>query len=298
MCVYTATITQGVSFMASQIGIEKVTQEAPPSFALPVLGRETVANRETEFVTGKIALDGCCRTGKGEQLKALNAHFTSRGVPTMMLKGDGTRLGAGEAWHDLGSRYWTHRHDYHAGMHTPRSEWDVDAFTLARENKVWLTALDGIAKVSRSRFALAIFDRSIISRATLAIQREEHTEGKLTEEQMWPPYLQTPGDEITYAETQPDILFNLTAPQEVLENRISQDDYDRAFRMRAVYEYYDDFVRAKEALPESTTTKIIDLDGEAPIQDNTKIILNHLGEMFPEVEQLRGVPPMYERYTS
>lgn len=272
--------------------------EAPPSFELPVLGRETVANREAEFVIGKIALDGCCRTGKGEQLKALNAHFTSRGVPTMMLKGDGTRLGAGEAWHDLGSRYWTHRHDYHAGLHTPRSEWDVDAITLARENKVWLTALEGIAKVSRSRFALAIFDRSIISRATLAIQREGLTEGKLTEEQMWPAHLQTPGDEITYAETQPDILFNLTAPQDVLESRISQDDYDRAFRIRAVYEYYDDFVRAKEALPESTATKIIDLDGEAPIQDNTKIILGHLGEMFPEVAQLRGVPPMYERYTS
>lgn len=267
-------------------------------FELPVLGRETVANRDQEFIIGKIALDGCCRTGKGEQLKALNSYFTSRGVPTMILKGDGTRLGAGEAWHDLGSRYWTHRHDYHAGLHTPRSEWDVDAYTLARENKIWLTALEGIAKVSRSRFAIAIFDRSIISRATLAIQREELSTGHLTEEQMWPPYIQIPGEEITYAETQPDILFNLTAPQDVLESRISHEDYDRAFRMRAVYEYYDDFVRAKEALPISTTTTIIDLDGEAPIADNTSIILKQLGGMFPEVEQLRGVPPMYEGYTS
>ncbi len=265
---------------------------------LPVLGRETVANRDQEFIIGKIALDGCCRTGKGEQLKALNSYFTSRGVPTMILKGDGTRLGAGEAWHDLGSRYWTHRHDYHAGLHTPRSEWDVDAYTLARENKIWLTALEGIAKVSRSRFAIAIFDRSIISRATLAIQREGLSTGHLTEEQMWPPHIQIPGEEITYAETQPDILFNLTAPQDVLESRISHEDYDRAFRMRAVYEYYDDFVRAKEALPISTTTTIIDLDGEAPIADNTSIILKQLGGMFPEVEQLRGVSPMYEGYTS
>jgi|GEM_PF-891441 len=267
-------------------------------FQLPVIGRESVANRSTEFVVGKIALDGCCRTGKGEQLKALNSYFTSRGVPTMVLKGDGTRLGAGESWHDLGSRYWTHRHDYHAGLHTPRAEWDVDAYTLARENRVWLRTLGEIAVISRSRFALAIFDRSIISRATLALQREGLTEGKLTEDQMWPPHLQIPGEEISYEETQPDVLFNLTAPQEVLESRISQSDYDRAFRMRAVYEYYDDFVRAKEALPESTKTKIIDLDGEAPITENTSIILNHLGQEYPEVEQLKVVQPMYERYTS
>lgn len=263
-----------------------------------VIGRESVANRQVEFVVGKIALDGCCRTGKGEQLKALNAHFTSRGVPTMILKGDGTRLGAGESWHDLGSRYWTHRHDYHAGLHTPRTEWDVDAYTLARENRIWLTALEGIARVSRSRFALAIFDRSIISRATLAIQREGLTEGKLTEEQMWPPHIQIPGEEITYDETQPDILFNLTAPQEVLEGRISQTDYDRAFRMRAVYEYYDDFVRAKEALPEGTRTKIVDLDGEAPIQTITSAILSHMAEIYPEVHQINNVPQMYPNYSA
>ncbi len=269
-----------------------------PDFQLPVVGHEVIAYRETEFFVGKVALDGCCRTGKGEQLRSLHSYFTSRGVPTMLLKGDGTRLGAGEAWHDLGSCYWTHRHDYHAGLHTPRAEWDVDAYTLARENRVWLKTLDEIAKISRSRFAVAIFDRSIISRATLAIQREGLTEGRLTEEQMWPSYIQIPGEEITYAETQPDILFNLTAPQNVLEARISQDDSDRAFRMRAVYEYYDDFMRAKEALPESTKTKIIDLDGEASIGENTTIILEHLSEVFPEVEQLKVVPPMYERYTS
>ncbi|MDQ5972348.1 MAG: hypothetical protein QG553_507 [Patescibacteria group bacterium] len=259
--------------------------------------RNTTDPVTEEFRVGKIALDGCCRVGKGEQLKALNSYFTSRGVPTMVLKGDGTRLGAGEAWHDLGSRYWTHRHDYHAGLHTPRTEWDVDAYTLARENRVWLGALGDIARISRSRFAAAILDRSIISRATLALQREGSVEGKLTEEQMWPPYLQIPGEEITYEETMPDILFNLTAPQTVLESRISQDDYDRAFRMRAVYEYYDDFLRAKDALPESTTTTIIDLDGEAPVSETTGVILDHLAAMYPEVDQIRSVSPMYEQYT-
>lgn len=267
-------------------------------FQIPVVGRETVANRDVEFVVGTVALDGCCRTGKGEQLRALYGHFTSRGVPTMILKGDGTRLGAGEAWHDLGSRYWTHRHDYHAGLHTPRSEWDVDAYTLARENRVWLQTLADISKISRSRFALALFDRSIISRATTSLQREGIKEGKLTEDQMWPPHLQIPGEEITYEETQPDILFNMTAPQDTLEGRITRDDYDRAFRMRAVYEYYDDFVRAKDVLPEGTKTKIVDLDGEAPIEETTAIILEHLGLIYPEVRQLAVVPPMYEKYSS
>lgn len=271
---------------------------SPSGFELPILGRETVAYRDAEYIVGTVALDGCCRTGKGEQLRALYGHFTSRGVPTMVLKGDGTRLGAGEAWHDLGSRYWTHRHDYHAGIHTPREEWDIDAYTLARENRVWLRTLADISRISRSRFAVAFFDRSIISRATLALQREGLTEGKLTAEQMWPAHIQIPGEEVTYDETQPDVLFNMTAPQEVLEARISQNDYDRAFRMRAVYEYYDDFVRAKDALPEGTRTKIIDLDGEAPIVENTQIILGHLGKIYPEVEQLRGVPPMYEKYSS
>lgn len=263
------------------------------------IGKESIAYRDEEFVVGKIALDGCCRTGKGEQLKALNAHFTSRGVPTMVLKGDGTRLGAGESWHDLGSRYWTHRHDFHAGLHTPREEWDVDAMTLVRENQVWVDALSRIAEISRSRFALAIFDRSIISRATLALQRERMGEGqRLTVDQMYPPRLQVPGSEVSYDEIQPHILFNLTAPQEVLETRISETDYDRAFRMRAVYEYYDDFVRAKNALPEGTTTEIIDLDGEAPIEENTQIILGHLEGMFPEVRQIREVEPMYPGYTA
>lgn len=276
----------------------EIVTEAPAEASQPI-GKESIAYRDEEFVVAKIALDGCCRVGKGEQLKALNAHFTSRGVPTMVLKGDGTRLGAGEAWHDLGSRYWTHRHDFHAGLHTPRSEWDVDAMTLARENRVWIGALSQIAEISRSRFALGIFDRSIISRATLALQREKLGEGeRLTVEQMYPSHLQIPGDEISYDEVQPDILFNLTAPQDVLETRISESDYDRAFRMRAVYEYYNDFIRAKSALPEGTTTEIIDLDGEAPVAENTAIILEHLERVFPEVRQIREVEPMYTKYTS
>ncbi len=256
-----------------------------------------VPQSQPEYRIGKVALDGCCRAGKGEQLRALHGFFTSRGVPAMVLKGDGTRLGAGEAWHDLGSRYWTHRHDYHAGLHTPREEWDVDAYTLARENRVWVRSLSDIARISRSRFGVAIFDRSIISRATLALQREGITEGRLTGEQMWPQHIQIPGEEITYEETMPDILFNLTAPQAVLESRISQDDYDRAFRMRAVYEYYDDFVRAKDALPEGTTTKIVDLDGEAPIAENTGIIISELTQIFPEVGQISEVPQMYSKYS-
>lgn len=258
---------------------------------------EVLTPLDSEYRVGKIALDGCCRVGKGEQLKALHGFFTSRGVPSMVLKGDGTRLGAGESWHDLGSRYWTHRHDFHAGLHTPRSEWDVDAYTLARENKVWVKTLGEIARISRSRFAAAIFDRSIISRATLALQREGMTEGTLTPDQMWPPHLQIPGEEVRYEETMPDILFNLTAPQDVLESRISQDDYDRAFRKRAVYEYYPDFVRAKDSLPGNTTTKIIDLDGEAPIAENTAIIIDHLANMYPEVGQIAEVPQMYAKYT-
>lgn len=255
--------------------------------------------RTPEYNVGKVALDGCCRVGKGEQLKALNHYFTSRGVPTMVLKGDGTRLGAGESWHDLGSRYWTYRHDYHAGIHTPRTEWDVDAYTLARENRVWLRALSDITRISRSRFAVAVFDRSIISRATLAMQREGLNDGeKLTEDMMWPPHIQIPGEEITYAETQPDILFNLTAPQEVLESRIAPNDYDKAFRMRAVYEYYDDFVAAKNALPESTTTEIVDLDGLAPVEETTEVIIDHLIKRYPEIAPLSEVKPMYEKYSS
>lgn len=258
---------------------------------------EALSQEPAEFKVGKIALDGCCRTGKGEQLKALHGFFTSRGVPAMVLKGDGTRLGAGAEWHDLGSRYWTLRHDYHAGLHTPYEEWDVDAYTLARENRVWVDSLAEVARISRSRFAAAIFDRSIISRATLALQREGMSEGTLTPDQMWPPHIQTPGEEITYAETMPDVLFNLTAPQEILEQRISQEDYDRAFRLRAVYDYYDDFVRAQKALPEDTTTKIIDLDGTAPIEETTQLIIGHLGDTYPEVKQVIEVPVMYPQYS-
>lgn len=232
----------------------------------------------------KIALDGCSRTGKGEQLKALHGYFTSRGIPTITLRGAGARLGAGEAWYDLGSRYWTHRYEYHSGLQTPRTERDVDDFTLARENRAWLNALGEIARISQSPFAAAIFDRSIISRASLALQRDHMTEGRLTEEQMWPPHLQTPGEEITYEETQPDILFNLTASPKVLASRISPDDPNRAFRMRAVYEFYEYFTRAKDALPEGTTTRIIDLDGEAPIRENTEIILGHIKKTYPEAE--------------
>lgn len=268
---------------------------------MPLLADEReirILSEHADYVIGKIALDGCCRTGKGVLINSLYGYFTSRGVPTMVLKGDGTRLGAGEAWHDLGSRYWTYRHDYHGGLQTPRTEWDIDAYTLARENRVWLRALGDIAMISRSRFAVALFDRSIISRATLAMQREGVREGRLTEDQMWPLHIQIPGQEITYAETQPDILFNVVAPQDILEDRIPEGDYDRLFRNRAIYEYYDDFMRAKDMLPIDTKTVIIDIDGEVPIPENTEVILKHLGAMFPEIEQIRCVQPMYESYSS
>jgi hypothetical protein len=254
-------------------------------------------NEKDDLHIARVALDGCCRVGKGEQLAALYAYFTSKGVPTMILKGDGTRMGAGQEWHDLGSRYWTHRHDFHSGMHTPKEEWDIDAFMLARENRVWLEALEKISRISRSCFAIAIYDRSIISRATLAMQRAGISEGNLTEEQMWPDHLQKSGEEITYEESQPEVLFNLTAPQPVLRGRISQNDIDRAFRFRAVHEYYDDFLKAKEVLPISTKTQIIDLDGEAPIKVLTKQILKYLSQIYPDVKELEGVKAMYPEYS-
>lgn len=256
--------------------------------------------RGPEFTLGRIALDGCCRTGKGEQLQRLNAWFTARGVPTMRLKGDGTRLGAGEAWHDLGSRYWTYRHDYHAGIHTPRTEWDLDAMTLARENRVWEKALGDLARISRSRFALVIYDRSILSRATLAMQREKLVKDqRLKDEQMYPPHLNVPGEApIAYADVQPDLLFNLTAPQEVLQSRIANDDYDRAFRMRAVWEYYQDFVDAVDALPASTRTKVVTLDGEGDLEELTASILDHIFDCWPELRPLTEVEPMYTQYTA
>jgi thymidylate kinase len=253
--------------------------------------------QERDIVLARVAFDGCCRTGKGEQLGALYSYLTGKGVPSMVLKGDGTRMGTGQAWHDLGSRYWTHRYEYHSGLHTPKEEWDLDAYTLARENKVWESTLARMAKISRSCFAVAIYDRSIISRATLALQREGMTTGRLTPEQMWPAHLQIPGEEVTYAETQPDILFNITAPQPVLESRITPDDIDRAFRRRAVYEYYDDFLQAKNSLPEGTTTKIVDLDGETPIDELSQQVLSHLGEAYPDMKQLEEVKTMYPEYS-
>lgn len=257
-------------------------------------------SRSPEFTLATIALDGCCRTGKGEQLNRLYGWFTSRGIPTMRLKGDGTRVGAGEAWHDLGSRYWTYRHDYHAGIHTPRTEWDVDAMTLSRENRVWKNALESMMQISRSRFGLIIYDRSILSRATLAMQRENLAPGeKLTKDQLYPPHLNTPGEPpITYDEVAPDMLFNLTAPQETLQSRISKDDYDRAFRMRAVWEYYDDFMNAKDALPEDTRTEIVDIDGEQELDLLTETILLRMMKRWPEINPLKEVKPMYTQYSS
>ena len=251
-----------------------------------------------EFVMAKIAFDGCCRVGKGEQLQRLDAYLTSRGVPTMVLKGDGTRLGAGEAWHDLGSRSWTQVHDYFAGLHPPLVEWDRAAYDLARENQAWLTALGRIAVVSRSRFSAAIFDRSIISRATLALEREQLAEGQtLTADQMYPPSIQFEAP-VSYWDTTPDILFNLSAPQEALLERISPSDYDRAFRVRAVKDYYKYFMRAKDVLPEGTATKIVELDGLMPLDELSEIVVAELEAQYPEMVQLREVQPMYTQYTS
>lgn len=216
----------------------------------------------------------------------------------MVLKGDGTRLGAGEAWHDLGSRYWTHVHDYFAGLHPPLEEWDRSAYDLARENKAWLGALGRISVVSRSRFAAAIYDRSILSRATLALEREGTPEGvRLTPEQMYPRHIQYE-EPVDYVETVPDILFNLTAPQEVLLDRIAPEDYDRAFRLRAVQDYYSYFMRAKDSLPEGTETTIIDLDGLQPIDAITGAVREHLEDFYEEMRQLKTVQPMYAQYTS
>lgn len=266
-----------------------------PSITAIPENTETV--RSPEFALAQIAFDGCCRVGKGEQLKELHGYLTSRGVPSMVLKGDGTRLGAGEAWHDLGSRAWTYVHDYFGGMHPPLEEWDKASYDLARENKAWVTALQRIAVVSRSRFAAAIYDRSIISRATLALERENLPEGqRLTAEQMYPARIQTE-EPVNYYATMPDILFNLVAPQEVLMERIQPDDYDRAFRVRAVNDYFGYFRRAKDSLPEGTTTKIVELDGLQPIDYVADQVREHLEDTYPEFVQLRDVKPMYANHT-
>ncbi len=254
-------------------------------------GVESSRRRLLPFEIGSrvitLGFEGPNRVGKGTQCALLQAWLTRQGIPSLLVRGDGSRAGKGATPGDPPSRWWQQMdrrlHSAQATYH----DWNVAAVRLARELLVWRDrVLPRCVAAQGAPFGVLLVDRSLLSRAMLlrAMQPGDPSPD------LYPEEAQSRGRWITPEAVCPDLIFALNAPREVLLSRLSPLDPKYAFRRRLIEETSEGFRDVVRFLPEGLQDRVVDVDAAQPIEEIAKTIQEILTQGHVE-DSLKICPP-------
>lgn len=197
-----------------------------------------------------IALDGNHRVGKGTQLDILSYNLANEGYAPIILRGDGTRSGSGETEGDPESGWWKNFKNFEKSHLNPYEAWREGACRLLSEAAIRLSEVvdNGII----------LFDRAGISRAQMTLKEGLH----LTMESMYG----SESDADYVNRMQPDLTIYMSAPTEVLLERLDSDDEKYEFRRKNIIEsnpYFDKAFKLYKKLGIGAVTAI---NADAPLE--------------------------------
>ncbi|MBP6037939.1 MAG: hypothetical protein KA604_01215 [Candidatus Saccharimonas sp.] len=175
--------------------------------------------REHDRTLPVIALDGNHRTGKGTQLDILSDSLRRYGYSPLVLRGDGTRPGAGCSDSDPYSTWWQEFAAFESLHENQYDAWRKAACLLIAEAAMRAAAMppNGIL----------LFDRSSVSRAQMTLKEGLPLEtNAMYTHGIGEKYLSS----IDQATVLPDITIALDADADVLLSRLSADDPKYSFR--------------------------------------------------------------------
>ncbi len=238
-----------------------------------------------------IGFDGPNRVGKGTQCRRLQEFLALHHIPSLIIRGDGSRSGLGHHPGDPESLWWQ---DVNRWLRSPKAslhDWDRTSARLARELIVWRDRiLPYCAKKSGCRLVVLIIDRSLLSRTmTLRARHEPNITNNLYPEDAFE------GRKAISAECVcPNILFNLIAPKNELLARLTPNDPKYEFRRELIENTADWFADAAQLLPAHIRARIVTIDASKPADQVSKRILSELRDCF---HPLRHLIPSCEQTT-
>jgi len=229
-----------------------------------------------------ISFDGLNRSGKGTQIKNLEECLIQKNLPSLIIRGDGSRKG-NESQNDEYSAWWQEIQPRLREVNS-QGEFNSDVWEKASNQinlelyQAYNNELPKRIKESGGKEGYLILDRSIISKYYMA--KRENPGIKLEDVLEF----ETP-DKKKEKLILPDISFVLHVPREVLLERNDYlsdhpDKYD--FRKRVISQYYDDFEKTTLEL-KTPLLKIYHLDGNRQKEQIFNDVIKYLTEVVKNV---------------
>jgi thymidylate kinase len=229
---------------------------------------------KTKIIT--IGFDGPNRVGKGTQCIRLQKWLADHEIPSLIIRGAGSRRGKGEQPGDPQSLWWQ---EVNLWLHTPQAschDWNMTAYRLARELLVWRDrVLPNWVKSAGQEFGVLIVDRSLLSRTmiprAMGLADIAHN--------LYPEQARLKGRRIWPELVCPDLIFNLTAPWWILNARLDSSDPKYEFRKKVIAETYHWFKDAVTYLSKPLQARVVEIDSSRDIEvvfsDVLAILLTH-----------------------
>lgn len=210
-----------------------------------------------------VAFEGLNRSGKGTQIALAQKHLVESGIPTISLRGDGSREGLGIYETDPLNTWWQEFRDKTkkcTSEHERFQLWNEAADILADEYIHWKECIfPQRLEQANSKVGIILLDRSLISRLMTYVDAN----GKISLNELYNgESLSSP---ITWMRMCPDTIILLEVGQSELLKRLSPTDPKFCFRMRLISEKFNLFCKIMENLPQEIAEITTILDGEQEI---------------------------------
>lgn len=202
----------------------------------------------------RIGFEGVNRVGKGTQIGRLLTLINEKYGRAISIRGSGSRQASGIEG-DPSSDWWKNinRKIRECGTF---EDWDLASCRLIREQQVWeRRVLPRLVYQTKSPHGFLLIDRTILSHIVLHLEA-----GKSNLETLYVADQLLCRRRITYREACPDLIIHLTAPREVLLNRLDPGDPKYHFRRRLIERPYDWYEEAISRLPPDLQSSIVSIE--------------------------------------
>jgi len=242
---------------------------------------------KTKVETISVGFEGPNRVGKGTQCALLRDWLAERAVPSLIVRGDGSRTGSGECPEDPPSSWWQAVNRRLHEMPVNYEEWNRAAYRLARELVVWRDrVLPRLVRAQGRRLGVLLVDRSLLSR-TMILRAMGATDVAGT---LYAERFRTKGRRISPDLVCPDLIVNLTAPRQVLASRLDPGDPKFEFRKRLIAETCDWFGDAVAYIPRHLRSRVVEVDASDEAERVFRRVVSLLQTHFESLRRLDGAP--------
>lgn len=204
-----------------------------------------------------IGFDGPNRAGKSTQSLLLQGWLAGQRIPSLRIRGAGSRSGCGDEPGDPPSTWWQAVNRWLRNPQTNYEAWDITSYRLARELIVWRDrVLPHLVKTQGKNMGVLLIDRSLLSR-TMTLRARQL---KDIAPNLYPAQARIRGRRISAEEVCPDLILNLTAPISVLLARLEPGDPKYEFRKRLISETSHWFQDATDHIPQHLKSRVVEVD--------------------------------------